>query len=200
MSPANRSSSAIGAVHLPDHRLRQDLDEDRQRHSRRRLRAHGARGSDAPRPALRRHRARRLRLVRRRRDWQSLRLNLPDAPVHGIVVEERDLAIATHGRSFYVLDNIGALRQATPDDHDDAPARVRAGQPAARPRSQRDRRLLPGQRRRRGDDRVPRRAAARCCARSPARRRPTERRPPPGVDRTAVLRRRAGRASASPRA
>ena len=46
--------------------------------------------------------------------WQSLRLNLPDTPVHGIVVEERDLVIGTHGRGFYVLDNIGVLRQASP--------------------------------------------------------------------------------------
>jgi photosystem II stability/assembly factor-like uncharacterized protein len=47
--------------------------------------------------------------------WQPLRLNLPDTPVHGIVVEERDLVIGTHGRGFYVLDNIGVLRQATPE-------------------------------------------------------------------------------------
>lgn len=46
--------------------------------------------------------------------WQSLRLNLPVTPVHGIVVEERDLVIGTHGRGFYILDNIGVLRQATP--------------------------------------------------------------------------------------
>ncbi|MBP7776964.1 MAG: glycosyl hydrolase [Acidobacteria bacterium] len=46
--------------------------------------------------------------------WQPLQLNLPDTPVHGIVVEERDLVIGTHGRGFYVLDNIGVLRQATP--------------------------------------------------------------------------------------
>jgi hypothetical protein len=31
------------------------------------------------------------------------------------VVEERDLVIGTHGRGFYVLDNIGVLRQATPE-------------------------------------------------------------------------------------
>ena len=47
--------------------------------------------------------------------WQSLKLNLPVTPVHGIVSEERDLVIGTHGRGFYVLDNIGVLRQATPD-------------------------------------------------------------------------------------
>ena len=47
--------------------------------------------------------------------WQPLKLNLPVTPVHGIVVEERDLVIGTHGRGFYVLDNIGVLRQATPE-------------------------------------------------------------------------------------
>ena len=47
--------------------------------------------------------------------WQPLTLNLPTTPVHGIVVEERDLVIGTHGRGFYVLDNIGVLRQATPE-------------------------------------------------------------------------------------
>jgi len=47
--------------------------------------------------------------------WQSLTLNLPTTPVHGIVVEERDLVIGTHGRGFYILDNIGVLRQATPE-------------------------------------------------------------------------------------
>jgi photosystem II stability/assembly factor-like uncharacterized protein len=47
--------------------------------------------------------------------WQSLRLNLPVTPVHGIVVEERDLVIGTHGRGFYVLDDINVLRQAVGD-------------------------------------------------------------------------------------
>jgi photosystem II stability/assembly factor-like uncharacterized protein len=46
--------------------------------------------------------------------WQSLRLNLPDTQVPDMVVEENDLVIATHGRSFYVLNDIGVLRQATP--------------------------------------------------------------------------------------
>lgn len=43
--------------------------------------------------------------------WQSLSLNLPDVPVTGLVVEERDLVIATHGRSFWILDDIETLRQ-----------------------------------------------------------------------------------------
>ena len=44
--------------------------------------------------------------------WQSLQLNLPDAPIADLVIERNDLAIATHGRGFYILDNIGPLRQA----------------------------------------------------------------------------------------
>jgi photosystem II stability/assembly factor-like uncharacterized protein len=44
--------------------------------------------------------------------WQSLSLNLPDVPVVDLVVEAHDLVIATHGRGFYILDDIGPLRQA----------------------------------------------------------------------------------------
>jgi photosystem II stability/assembly factor-like uncharacterized protein len=48
-------------------------------------------------------------------DWQPLSLNLPDTPVHDIAVEQKDLVVATHGRSFYILDNIGVLRQLKPE-------------------------------------------------------------------------------------
>src|SRR5262249_643040 len=47
-------------------------------------------------------------------NWQSLSLNLPDTEVPDLVVEGNDLVIATHGRSFYVLDNIGPLREMSP--------------------------------------------------------------------------------------
>ncbi len=43
--------------------------------------------------------------------WRSLSLNLPDVQVADIWVEETDLAIATHGRSFWILDDIAPLRQ-----------------------------------------------------------------------------------------
>src|SRR5882724_9951414 len=43
--------------------------------------------------------------------WQSLRLNLPTTPVHDLVIHDNDLVLATHGRSFWVLDDIGPLRQ-----------------------------------------------------------------------------------------
>jgi len=44
-------------------------------------------------------------------NWQSLRQNLADTPVHDIAVEDHDLVLATHGRGFYVMDNISPLRQ-----------------------------------------------------------------------------------------
>ncbi len=47
-------------------------------------------------------------------NWQSLSLNLPSVPVSDLIVEERDLVIATHGRGFYILDDIGPIRQFSP--------------------------------------------------------------------------------------
>jgi len=46
--------------------------------------------------------------------WESLSLNLPKVPINDLVVEKNALVLGTHGRSFYVLDNIEALRQMTP--------------------------------------------------------------------------------------
>ncbi|HMC67811.1 MAG TPA: hypothetical protein VKJ07_01545, partial [Mycobacteriales bacterium] len=47
--------------------------------------------------------------------WQSLSLNLPDVPVADLVVQGNELVIATHGRGFWVLDNVAPLRQWSPD-------------------------------------------------------------------------------------
>ena len=44
-------------------------------------------------------------------DWQPLQLNLPLAPVNDLIVKNDDLAVATHGRSFWVLDDLSPLRQ-----------------------------------------------------------------------------------------
>ncbi len=44
-------------------------------------------------------------------DWRALKLNLPTAPVHDLVVKNDDLVIATHGRAFWILDDISPLRQ-----------------------------------------------------------------------------------------
>ena len=43
--------------------------------------------------------------------WQTLQLNLPVASVRDITIHEDDLVIATHGRSFWILDDITPLRQ-----------------------------------------------------------------------------------------
>jgi photosystem II stability/assembly factor-like uncharacterized protein len=48
-------------------------------------------------------------------NWRNLQFNLPDTPVTGLVVEDRDLVISTHGRSFWVLDDIETLRQIDSD-------------------------------------------------------------------------------------
>jgi hypothetical protein len=53
-------------------------------------------------------------------NWQSLGLNLPVAQVSDLQVEERDLVIATHGRSFWVLYDIAPLRQMGPEVADAA--------------------------------------------------------------------------------
>jgi photosystem II stability/assembly factor-like uncharacterized protein len=46
------------------------------------------------------------------RQWQSLKLNLPRSPVHDLAVSGNDLGVATHGRSFWILDDVTPLRQA----------------------------------------------------------------------------------------
>jgi len=43
--------------------------------------------------------------------WQRLQLNMPPVPVHDLVIKDGDLIAGTHGRSFFVLDDISPLRQ-----------------------------------------------------------------------------------------
>jgi len=45
--------------------------------------------------------------------WQSLRLNMPATSIRDLVIKDDDLVIGTHGRSFWILDNITPLRQLT---------------------------------------------------------------------------------------
>jgi photosystem II stability/assembly factor-like uncharacterized protein len=45
--------------------------------------------------------------------WQSLQLNLPVTSVRDLTIRGEDLVIATHGRSFWILDNITPLRQVS---------------------------------------------------------------------------------------
>jgi photosystem II stability/assembly factor-like uncharacterized protein len=45
--------------------------------------------------------------------WEKLQLNLPLTPIHDLVIQkrEKDLVIATHGRSFWILDDISPLHE-----------------------------------------------------------------------------------------
>jgi photosystem II stability/assembly factor-like uncharacterized protein len=53
--------------------------------------------------------------------WQSLQYNLPHSSMRDLWIKDNDLIVATHGRSFWILDDISALRQL-PDFHSDASA------------------------------------------------------------------------------
>jgi photosystem II stability/assembly factor-like uncharacterized protein len=43
--------------------------------------------------------------------WQSLQLNLPHTSMRDLLIHDNDLIVATHGRSFWILDDISPLRQ-----------------------------------------------------------------------------------------
>ena len=44
-------------------------------------------------------------------DWRSLQSNLPHTPIHDMQVKDKDLVVATHGRGFWVLDDITVFHQ-----------------------------------------------------------------------------------------
>ena len=72
--------------------------------------------------------------------WQLLQNNLPVTPIHDLIIHGKDLVAATHGRSYWVLDDLSPLRQLTPpisaeDAHLFAPAaavRTRTGHTSRR--------------------------------------------------------------------
>ena len=47
--------------------------------------------------------------------WQELNPNLPDMPIIDLIVEDNELVIGSHGRGFWILDNIAPLREASAD-------------------------------------------------------------------------------------
>jgi photosystem II stability/assembly factor-like uncharacterized protein len=47
------------------------------------------------------------------RNWQRLQLNLPKVAIHDLVFKNGDIVLATHGRSFYIMDDISVLEQMT---------------------------------------------------------------------------------------
>lgn len=44
--------------------------------------------------------------------WQSLRLNLPDTPIRDLVLKNDDVVLGSHGRGFWILDDIRPFREA----------------------------------------------------------------------------------------
>ena len=48
-------------------------------------------------------------------NWQSLQLNLPPCSMRDLAIHEDDLIVATHGRGFWVLDDMTCLRQINDD-------------------------------------------------------------------------------------
>jgi len=53
-------------------------------------------------------------------EWFPLQNNLPHAPVNWLTVQENvsDLAVATYGRGFWILDDISPLREIAPETLD----------------------------------------------------------------------------------
>ena len=47
--------------------------------------------------------------------WQPLQLDMPAVPIHDLLVKGDDLVVATHGRAFWILDDITPLRQIGPE-------------------------------------------------------------------------------------
>ena len=69
--------------------------------------------------------------------WQSLELNLPHTSMRDLWIQENDLVVATHGRAFWILDDITRLRQLTPELVNSA-AETHLFKPAAAYRMRRD--------------------------------------------------------------
>ena len=65
--------------------------------------------------------------------WESLRLNMPATSIRDLIVKGDDLAVATHGRGFWILDDITELRQLK-DEVTSAPAFLFRPQTAMRVR------------------------------------------------------------------
>jgi photosystem II stability/assembly factor-like uncharacterized protein len=53
--------------------------------------------------------------------WQSLQLNLPHTSMRDLLIHGNDLIVATHGRSFWILDDISPLRQINRGEKPSAP-------------------------------------------------------------------------------
>ncbi len=64
-------------------------------------------------------------------NWQPLQLNLPHVPIHDLHLKQNDLIAATHGRSFWILDDVTPLHQLS-DTTLHAPVTLLAPRPTVR--------------------------------------------------------------------
>lgn len=53
-------------------------------------------------------------------NWQALQMNLPDTPIRDLVVKDNDVVLGTHGRGFWILDDIQPLREMTAERFSEA--------------------------------------------------------------------------------
>jgi len=67
-------------------------------------------------------------------NWESLRLNLPATSVRDLIVKGDDLVVGTHGRGFWILDNITLLRQFDRPEGGPTPTSLRTDGAGAPPR------------------------------------------------------------------
>ncbi len=82
--------------------------------------------------------------------WQSMQANLPPVPVYDLVVKDNDLVAATHGRSFWILDDLTQLHQLS-DDLAEQPFRLLKPRDTYRPAAPfRVQKLTPGKNYQRG--------------------------------------------------
>ncbi|MEZ4569925.1 MAG: glycosyl hydrolase [Thermomicrobiales bacterium] len=51
-------------------------------------------------------------------NWEPFQLNLPVTPIHDLLIKGNDLVVGTHGRSFWILDDITPVRHASADAGD----------------------------------------------------------------------------------
>ncbi|WP_396637065.1 WD40/YVTN/BNR-like repeat-containing protein [Maribacter sp. R77961] len=47
--------------------------------------------------------------------WQSIQLELPDTPIRDLVIKDNDVVLGSHGRGFWILDDIQPIRQYRPE-------------------------------------------------------------------------------------
>jgi hypothetical protein len=48
--------------------------------------------------------------------WENFQCGVPVTPIHDLIVKDGDLVVATHGRSFWIVDDITPLREPVADD------------------------------------------------------------------------------------